>query len=245
MNPSVSVWPAYDHPPSAVFIDVDGTLLAETTSYLLAKLLKQRGLIDQSFLLRAAFHGLQHKFGRLDYGRLLNFGLQSIRHIPMVELERAAYDNFAHHVKPRLYEGVVEHFTSLRKSGSPLVLVSSSPEAVIAPLAIYLGCTDVLTTPIRVERGRVEGIGSGPPCYGEGKLHWATKWANERGIAMDKAAAYADNWSDRALLEHVGHAVVVHPGRRLRRLAQRRGWFIARPRRPTLKPNQPPSPEID
>ena len=28
---------------------------------------------------------------------------------------------------------------------------------------------------------------------------------------MDEAAAYADNWSDRALLERVGQAVVVHP----------------------------------
>ena len=47
---------------------------------------------------------------------------------------------------------------------------------------------------------------------------------------MDDAVAYADNWSDRALLERVGQAVVVHPHRRLKRLAQVRGWIIARPR---------------
>lgn len=234
-------WPSFERPPAAAFLDVDGTLLAETTSYLYAKLLRRRGMIDQSLILRAALHGLRHKFGRLDYGRLLDYGLQLIREIPLVELERAAYENFKDHVKPRLYEGVVEHLDGLKAGGTPLILVSSSPSPVIAPLGIYLGCTDILSTPMKVEHGRIAGIGAGPPCYSEGKLYWAEKWAEARGIDMDAAAAYADNWSDRALLERVGQAVVVRPGRRLRRLALRRGWTIVQPRRP--QPDGPTRPE--
>jgi phosphoserine phosphatase len=57
---------------------------------------------------------------------------------------------------------------------------------------------------------------------------------------MDEAVAYADNWSDRALLERVGRAVVVHPHRKLRRLAQERGWVIVRPRRPVARPEPTP-----
>ena len=49
---------------------------------------------------------------------------------------------------------------------------------------------------------------------------------------MDDSAAYADNLSDRALLERVGRAIVVHPHRKLARLARRRGWTIVRPIRP-------------
>ena len=49
---------------------------------------------------------------------------------------------------------------------------------------------------------------------------------------MQDAIAYADNWSDRSLLEQVGRAVVVHPRGRLLRLARARGWNIVRPRRP-------------
>lgn len=232
-------WPSFDDPPSVAFLDVDGTLLAETTSYLYGKLLRRRGMIDQSLLFRAALHGFRHKFGRLDYGRLLDYGLRMIRDIPLVELERAAYENFKDHVKPRLYEGVVEHLYELRASGTPLILVSSSPAPVIAPLSIYLGCTDLLTTPFRVEHGRIAGLGPGPPCYGEGKLHWAERWAEERGIDMDLAAAYADNWSDRALLQRVGRAVVVHPGRKLKKLALRQGWTIVTPRRPRLDRRSP------
>src|SRR3954447_4388508 len=140
-------WPVYERPPAAAFVDVDGTLLAQTTTFLFARILRRRGLIKRSFVLRALYHGLQHRFGRLDYGKLVNFGLKSISNIPVVELERIAYDNFVEFVKPRLFEGVVEHFTALRKSGTKLVLVSSSPGLVIEPLAIYLGCTATLTTP--------------------------------------------------------------------------------------------------
>ncbi len=229
-------WPTFPSPSVAAFVDVDGTLLAETTTYLFARILKRRGLIRRSFVLRAMFHGMQHRLGRLDYGRLVAFGLRSIARIPVVELERIAYDNFAEFVKPRLYEGVVEHLGSLRRSGTALVLVSSSPEIVIRPLSLYLGCTDVLTTPVRIERNRLVGLADGPPCYGDGKLIWAEAWAEERGIAMDETVAYADNWSDRALLARAGRAVVVHPGRRLERLAHQEGWTIVRPRRPRPQP---------
>src|SRR5690242_6253072 len=124
-------WPSFDPCPAAAFIDVDGTLLAETTTYLFARILKRRGLIRRSFVLRAMYHGLQHRFGRLDYGRLVAFGLRSIAQVPIVELERIAYDNFAEFVQPRLYEGVVEHLSGLRRGGAKVVLVSSSPEIVI------------------------------------------------------------------------------------------------------------------
>lgn len=227
-------WPTFEHPPAAAFVDVDGTLLAQTTTFLFARILRRRGLIKRSFVLRALYHGLQHRFGRLDYGRLVNFGLKSIARIPVVELERIAYDNFVEFVRPRLYEGVVEHFNALRRSGTSVVLVSSSPQIVIEPLSLYLGCTDMLTTPVIIERGRLVGVGSGPACYGEGKLYWAERWAASHGIMMDESVAYADNWSDRALLERVGKAVVVHPHRRLKRLARQRGWEIVRPTRPRL-----------
>jgi len=231
-------WPSYDRPPSVAFVDVDGTLLAETTTFLFARILYRRGLIRRSFLLRALYHGLQHKLGQLDYGRLIAYGLKSISRIPVVELERIAYENFVEHVRPRLYHGVVEHFNGLRRSGTPIVLVSSSPGLVIEPLSLYLGCTATLTTPVVIERNRLIGIGHGPACYGEGKLYWARQWSEEQGVSMDEAVAYADNWSDRVLLEEVKRAVVVHPKGRLLRLARERGWDVVRPVKPVLQPNR-------
>ena len=226
-------WPRYEAPPRLAFIDVDGTLLAETTTYLFARILRRRGLIKRSFVLRALYHGLQHRLGRLDYGRLVAFGLNSIARIPVEELRRVAEVNFAEYVRPRLYEGVVDHLAELKARGTAVVLVSSSPGIVLEPLSRHLGCDDMVTTPVKIEDGRLAGIAEWPACYGEGKLYWARCWAESRQIAMDESAAYADNWSDRALLGQVGRAVVVHPHRKLKRLALARGWTIVRPRRPS------------
>jgi HAD superfamily hydrolase (TIGR01490 family) len=224
-------WPSFDKPPAVAFVDVDGTLLAQTTTFLYARILYRRGLIGRKFFMLALYHGAQHRFGKLDYTRLVNVGLSQISRIPVVELERIAYENFVEFVRPRLYEGVVEHMNSLRRQGTRLILVSSSPGLVIEPLSIYLGCTATITTPVVIERGRLVRVGSGPPCYGEGKKYWAKEWAAANGLQMRDAVAYADNWSDRALLEEVGRAVVVKPKGRLLRLARRKGWHVVHPRR--------------
>ena len=83
---------------------------------------------------------------------------------------------------------MVEHINGLRRSGTPIVLVSSSPGLVIEPLSLYLGCTATLTTPVVIERNGWSASVHGPACYGEGKLYWAERWAEEQGIAMDEVA---------------------------------------------------------
>jgi HAD superfamily hydrolase (TIGR01490 family) len=225
-------WPVFDAAPPAVFLDVDGTLLAHSTAMLFSRVLRRQRLLRRSAQWRGLLHGLQHAFGRLDYAKLAASGVASLGRIPVVQLERLAYENFAEHIKPRLFVGVVEHLAALRRRGTAVVLVSGSPGFVLEPLAVYLGCEGLITTPVRVERGKLVGLGEGPPCYGDGKRHWAEDWASRRGISMDATAAYADNWSDRTLLARVGHPVVVRPRGRLRRLARQHGWTEIHPRRP-------------
>jgi phosphoserine phosphatase len=65
-----------------------------------------------------------------------------------------------------------------------------------------------------------------PPCYGEGKITWAQRYAGEYHAALSDAYFYTDSYSDRPLLDLVGHPIVVNPDARLKKLAQKRGWPI-------------------
>ena len=85
-------WPRFERVPTVAFVDVDGTLLAQTTTFFFARILYRKGWIRRSFFLRALYHGLQHRFGRLDYGRLIGIGMTYISGIPVAELERIAYE---------------------------------------------------------------------------------------------------------------------------------------------------------
>ncbi len=202
---SSSDWPSFPEPPSVAFVDVDGTLLAHTTTFLFARILYRRGLIRRSFLLRALHHGLQHKFGRLDYGRLIEIGLSYIKSIPVIELERIAYENFAEHVKP--YQEWSNTLCPRRAGHADRAGVLVAPAGHRAPGNLPGVCRPA-DHPRRDRARRLVGAGSGPPCYGEGKLFWV-KAGGRRCQSSIERSPDSDNWSDHAPRQ--GQAVVVHP----------------------------------
>ena len=199
-------WPTYETPPAAAFIDVDGTLLAQTTTYLFARILRRRGLLRRSFVLRAVYHGLQHRFGRLDYGQLVNFGLKSISEDPggRTGTDRLRQFRRVRQTPPvRRGRGALHGPPEVGDDAGPRLVVAGPGDRAAGDLPrLHRDADDAGPDPARAaRRDRL-----GPPCYGEGKRYYAEQWAAERGISMDEAAAYADNWSDRALLERVGRA---------------------------------------
>lgn len=220
-------WPDFSQDrPDACFLDVDGTLHPGTTAYLLALEMKRRGLVKGHFFRQALWYGLQHRFGRLNYERLIDHALDSLKTIPVIDLERMSYECFARDVKPNLFPGVEEHLNSLRRAGSRLVLVSSSLRQALEPLRIYLGAEETISTPILERRGYLVGRGPGPVCYGPGKLEWIKEWSDAQGINLARCAAYGDNYSDRFMMEAVGRPVAVRPRGNLRRYARGRGWLV-------------------
>ena len=46
------------------------------------------------------------------------------------------------------------------------------------------------------------------------------------GIDLEHSYAYGDSYADKEFLESVGHPVAVNPDRRLKKLAESRGWPI-------------------
>ncbi|MGD8627079.1 MAG: haloacid dehalogenase-like hydrolase, partial [Anaerolineae bacterium] len=76
--------------------------------------------------------------------------------------------------------------------------------------------------------GRLTGEIEPPPCYGQGKVVWAERFAREHAVDLSASYFYTDSISDLPLLERVGQPVAVNPDPRLRRLARARGWQITR-----------------
>ena len=132
------------------------------------------------------------------------------------------------HLIPSLSRQGVARLEFHRKIGHEVVLITGALESLVQPLARHLGVETVIAArPARDEHGYTGHV-LPPLPYGEGKRALIESLARTRGIDLSASFAYGDSPGDLALLELVGHPLVVNPIRGMAREAQRRRWPITR-----------------
>ena len=111
-----------------------------------------------------------------------------------------------------------------QQQGHTLAIVSSATRYQIEPLASSLGIKHILSTELKTSNGKFTGELLGRPCYGEGKVSAVRDFAKKRRISLNKSFFYSDGAEDIALLETIGHPVVINPDNKLAAAAKRNGW---------------------
>lgn len=212
----------------AAFFDADHTILSKSSGALYIRHLTQTGQVGRKALLYMAWWGFLYKLTLVDFSRIMI----RLAHLTAGEAEaeaRADCDRwFANMVAPCVTEEARRRIAEHQEGGHRVVIVSAATVYVVRPLAEYLGVADYLCTYLEVEDGRFTGRLVEPACYGWGKLLCAEAFTADHGIDLRASYFYSDSFSDRPLLERVGHPVAVNPDPRLRRYAARRGWPIER-----------------
>ncbi len=210
----------------AAFFDMDRTLLRCNTGTRWIQYAVRRGDLSAWKALRAATWLARYKLAILDMEAVTAIAAADMKggsehevaEVTRKWLEREILDEVA----PLAREAVARH----REQGHVLAILSSSTRYVTEPLAAHLGIEHVLCTRLIVEDGRFSGTHVKPTCYGDGKVHWAERFAAEHDIDLDASWFYTDSYSDLPMLERVGERRVVNPDTRLRRHARRQGWDI-------------------
>jgi len=208
------------------YFDMDRTILRGSSGILYMRYLWRRGQTDYRSRLLSSWWALQYKLGLLDYPAVaakLATSMADSREETTRELCQRFFDEMAvGYIADKAVQRMVGH----RAQGHLVTVISASTSYVVAPLATYLGVTEYLCTRLEVVDGRFTGKIVEPGCYGPGKVHWARQYAQQHDADLAQAYFYTDSCSDRALLEVVGHPVVVNPDSRLKALAARRGWPV-------------------
>jgi HAD superfamily hydrolase (TIGR01490 family) len=112
------------------------------------------------------------------------------------------------------------------EDGDFVAIVTGATPYAALPLARELGIEHVVATHLEVEGGRFTGRIQQPMSYGQGKVVLTERLAAEQGFSLEESTFYSDSITDLPLLERVRTPVVVNPDRRLRRVADQRGWRI-------------------
>lgn len=212
---------------TAAFFDLDLTLLRVNSATLWLKFMWRRGELGVLDAMRSAGWLLQYRMATLDISdisRKFLTGLQGQSEEEMRQLVAAWYVD---EVRQHLYEEARALVESHREQGHKLVLLTGSSPYISTPVTEELRLDDFLCTRLYVDDdGNFTGVPIEPLCYAEGKVHWATQWAQEHDVDLGSSWFYSDSYTDIPMLEVVGNPVATNPDPRLRRHAQKAGMTV-------------------
>jgi HAD superfamily hydrolase (TIGR01490 family) len=125
-----------------------------------------------------------------------------------------------------LFPRAVELIEANREAGIEPVLVTGSPDFIVAPLARQLGIVEYAANRFVFSRGRATGRLAEPVMAGDEKAVWCAEYAATHDMDLSDCWGYADSHYDTAFLAALGHPVAVNPDRRLRAAALSRQWPV-------------------
>lgn len=209
-----------------IVFDLDHTLLSVNSSYTFGSFLYQRGYCSPLSVGFSAFcYGL-HKMGCLSMTQVHRYIFSCLFAKRSLELLQNAADDFLTlHLTALLSVPVLRKLQEAQKQGESTLLLSSSPDFLVAPIAHRLGISGWESTRYTVDsKNRLSGISH--VVQGEDKAVFASQYAERLGIPKESIVFYTDSYLDLPLLEIVGQAICVNPDRRLKALCQQKGWTI-------------------
>src|SRR5271166_5970526 len=215
----------------AAFYDLDGTLvdlnLVHAAIFTLANVGEWSGRI--SYLLGFAARIPRLYVAEQRDRRLLNTVLfEAFKGVSRDRLFSLGEEYCERVLIGHLFPRAVELIEANRAAGIEPVLVTGSPDFIVAPLARHLEIADFAANRFVFSRGRATGRLAEPVMAGDEKAVWCEDYAAARGIELADCWGYADSHYDTAFLAALGHPVAVNPDRRLRAAALSRQWPMLR-----------------
>ncbi|MBW0010879.1 MAG: HAD-IB family hydrolase, partial [Pseudonocardiales bacterium] len=225
----ISSLPLPERADVAAVFDLEGTIVNSNVveSYLWARLatLPRSGwLRELADLARCAPRYLYAE--RRDRGELLRAFLRRYAGVRADELRTLVTevlgDALLHRVMPEATRQIRRH----RAAGHRTVLITGAVDLHVEPLSVLFD--EVVASRMHARDGVLTGFLETPPLVDEARAAWLRQYAQGHGLHLDRSYAYADSYSDRPLLEAVGHPHVVNPDSQLFRHARHRRWVVHR-----------------
>ncbi len=212
--------------PSAAFFDLDRTLIAGSSAFIMARAARSNGLVPTRQFLRDAGSAVAFKLRGADdpttdgvRDRILG-AVRGMRQDDLIALNAEVLPKLLAKIRPEARRLLDLH----RHAGRNTYIVSAAPVEIVEPLAHSLGMTAGIGTRGEIVDGMYTGQLDGPFCYGPGKVTAMEEIARWDGLDLAQCYAYSDSSSDLPMLQAVGHPVAVNPDSKLARHARAYGW---------------------
>lgn len=218
-------------PPAAAFFDVDGTLVRGNIVLYYARMRTagmsswRKWLWALAYLPRAAYYFLLDLRSRRRFNEVF---YRSYSRFSVTQLKELADWHFEEFMRPSVYADARRCIRRHQKQGHAVVLVTGSVTALLRPLAEWLEADETYAAELEEKDGHYSGRLSLGPITDGAKVEALHEFARRNALKLEDCYAYADSMDDIPMLDQVGHAAVVNPGKRLKAVAEKRQWEILR-----------------
>lgn len=231
-------------PPAGIrggaFFGLDNTLIPGSSLMLLAQGLHQRGFYGRYDILRFAYRRFLFRFRRSDatahFESSTQAALEFVAGRARADMRALAEEIARTLIVPSVYREMAMLVDQHRSDGTVTFVTTAAPVELAEVVADGLGMTGALGTRAEVdETGRYTGRLRGPILHGDAKASAVEAHAAAIGVDLSVSSAYSDSINDVPLLELVGRPEAVNPDRRLREVADLRGWPVRELRGPVSR----------
>jgi putative phosphoserine phosphatase/1-acylglycerol-3-phosphate O-acyltransferase len=224
---------------SAVFIDLDRTLLCRASGQILNRALMEEGVLPEGRSLPGdkLLYAVNDRLGE----NLVSMGL--VRAAARVakgwhqEQVQAAGRRAVSALSEIVAPFAPQRLAAFRAEGHRLVLSTTTPADMIGAFAEAIGFDDLIATTYEVKDGRYTGRLYEGFVWGTGKLRAVRAWAEENRIDLADCHACSDSIFDVPLLASVGTPHAVNPDPSLTLVATARRWPVEHWDRPPGVPS--------
>src|SRR5262245_44406279 len=171
----------------AALFDLDGTLIARNSAPLYMKHLRETGRARRRDVARTLYYVGRYKLGLLDVDRAVAVSLAWVRGRDEAAMRDDCTDWYARVIRPSIYPAMAATVEAHRRAVHVPVIVTSTTRYLAEPVAVDLGICHLLVTQLEVRDGRFTGEAVRPVCYGDGKIHWAERFAASQGLDLARS----------------------------------------------------------
>ena len=235
------------HPRSAgiAFFDFDNTIIHGDAGPLFGRTLYGKRRAERKRMARAvlfvrylpyiAAMGVQAGLYKLHARRRSNIvrsAYKGLRGEDAREFYRAMERFADERVAPRIYPEVARRIARHHAAGTTCVIITTGMEPLVEQCVRHLPApVTVIGCHLLERNGRLTGKVTGP-LFGVDKANILKAYCKALRVDPKDCWAYSDHWSDKHMLEAVGHGVTVNPRGALLKMARAKGWEILTPKPP-------------
>jgi putative phosphoserine phosphatase / 1-acylglycerol-3-phosphate O-acyltransferase len=224
---------------SAVFVDLDRTLLNRASGQVINQALVEEGVLPagRSIPGDRFLYAVNDRLGENIFAMGLVRAAARVARGWRQDQVQAAGRRAVPALSDLVAPFAPQHLASFRAEGHSLVLSTTTPVDVIAPFAEAMGFDDVIATAYETKDGRYTGRLYEGFVWGTGKLRAVREWAGGHGVDLSACHACSDSIFDLPLLSSVGWPHAVNPDPSLTVVATARRWPVEHWDRPPGVPN--------